>query len=129
MNSSCFDVVIESTHTPDLGTNALNVGHDLNFALGDAFGGEQVDHGLGASFSGGLVVGREEGRILRRVTIELGVDDDDRDASILGRFYYGLEGGHIRRGQYNRLDAAVDGALDDVDLFIDVALGLGARGR
>ena len=42
-------------------------------------------------------------------------------------FTAGLEGGHIRGGKHNRLDAAVDGALDDVDLFVYVALGLGAE--
>ncbi len=42
-------------------------------------------------------------------------------------FTDGLEGGHIRRSQYDRLDTAVDGTLDNVDLFIDVALGLSAE--
>ncbi len=122
-----LDVVIESTHAPDLGTNTGNVRHDLNFAFGFTGFGEQVDHRLGAGFSRRLVVGGEECRILGRVTIEFGVDNDDGDASVLGLFYGRLEGGHIRGSKYNRLDTAVDRALDDVDLFVDVALGLGAE--
>ena len=62
-----------------------------------------------------------------RITSQRRVDNEDGDASFLCICNSRLEGGRIRRGKYNRLNVAVDRAFYNVDLLINVALGLGAE--
>jgi hypothetical protein len=59
------DVVLEPADAADFGTDARDVGFDGDLAGVGAGGGlDPGDHLLGAGFSGGLVVGREEGIVV-----------------------------------------------------------------